>query len=334
MKPLLEEAEATAAASGGTASRLETLPAFADPDRHFVVTGGGGWLGRAALEILDGVYGAELERRVSVFGASAKVVDLRSGRRIASRPFAEIVSLARTGPTILHFAYLTRGYAAQMPRATYLAINRGLSSTVAKLAERLGARGLLLPSSGAVYRKDRTLDRDLATNPYGVLKLEDEERLSDLALRCGVPAVIFRIFNLSGPFMNHPSHYALGSILQDIAAGRPIDIRAAHPVVRAYTHVGDLLTLALSLLVRGESVGPLDTGGQPAIEIGTLALRAARLLGRPDLDIRRPEFASGPPDIYVGDGGRYEALAESAGLRLRTLDEQIVETAAFLMGTQ
>jgi nucleoside-diphosphate-sugar epimerase len=304
--------------------------AFADPARHFVLTGGGGWLGRAALEMLDDVYGAELERRVSVFGAGARLLALRSGRRIASRPFADIGGLERTEPTILHFAYLTRGYAAQMPPDTYLAINRGISAAVAAMAERSGARGLLLPSSGAVYRPDRSLDRDLAANPYGVLKLEDEERFGDLACRRGFPAVIFRIFNLSGPFMNHPRHYALGSILCDIAAGRAVDIRAAHPVVRGYTHVGDLMALALALLLRGEAAGPLDTGGRPAIEIGALAWRAARLLGRPGLDISRPAFASEPPDIYVGDGGRYEALAGAAGLRLRTLDEQIMDTAAFL----
>ena len=324
--------------TSATASRLETLPrvavALADPSRHFVLTGGGGWLGRAALEILDGVYGADLVRRVTVFGAGAKVLVLRSGRRIESRPFAEIAGLEKTGPTILHFAYLTRGYAAQMPLAVYLAINRELSSTVAELAERRGAQGLLLPSSGAVYRKDRTLDRDLAGNPYGVLKREDEERFGELAERRGFPAVVFRIFNLSGPFMNHPAHYALGSILSDIVAGLAIDIKADHPVFRSYTHVGDVLTLALSLLVRGEGAGPLDTGGQPAIEIGALARRAARLLGQPDLDIRRPQFESQEPDIYVGDSGRFEVLAEAAGLRLRALDEQIVETAAFLKETQ
>lgn len=321
-----------------TASRLVALPgvaaALADPARHFVVTGGGGWLGRAALDILDRVYGADLPRRVSVFGVGAKLLDLRSGRRIASRPFAEMARLKRAGPTILHFAYLTRGYAAQMPLATYLAINRGLSVTVAEAAERCGARGFFLPSSGAVYRQDRTPEHDLTANPYGVLKLEDEARFTALARRGGFPAVVFRIFNLAGPFMNHKSHYALGSILQDIAAGRTIELTAAHPVVRSYTHVGDLLTLALSLLARGEGAGPLDTAGQPAIEIGALARRAARLLGRPGLEIRRPEFASAPADIYVGDGARFEALAGAVGLRLRTLDEQIVETASFLMEAQ
>jgi hypothetical protein len=53
-----------------------------------------------------------------------------------------------------------------------------------------------------------------------------------------------------------------------------------------------------------------------------------------DLDIRRPQFESEQPDIYVGDGRRYEVLGKAAGLRLRTLAERIMETAAFLKETQ
>ncbi len=319
--------------TGGTA-RLQTLPgiaaALADPSRPVVLTGGGGWLGRAALEILDGVHGADLPRRVYVFGASARLLTLRSGRSIASRPFADLAALAPPAPLILHFAYLTRGYAARMKLADYLAINRALSEAVAAVAERRGAQGLLLPSSGAVYRPDRTLDDDVAGNPYGALKREDEERFAELAGRRGFPAVIVRIFTLSGPFMNHASHYALGAILSDILAGRAIDLRADHPVIRAYTHVGDLLTLALGLLVRGEGAGPFDTPGTPAIEIGALARRAAALLGRADLDISRPPFAAGAPDVYVGDGRQFAALAGTVGLVPQPLDDQILETAAFL----
>jgi len=111
---------------------------------------------------------------------------------------------------------------------------------------------------------------------------------------------------------------------------RPVGIRAAHPFIRAYTHVGDLLTVALRLLVRGDSAGPLESADDPAIEIGALARRAARLLGCSDLDIRRPDFEAGSPDIYVGDGGRYTAPQPAAGLTSRTLDEQIPDTAAFL----
>jgi nucleoside-diphosphate-sugar epimerase len=321
----------------GGAARLQTLPgiaaALADPSRPVVLTGGGGWLGRAALEILDGVHGASLPRRVHVFGASAKLLALRSGRCIASHPFAELAERAPPEPIILHFAYLTRGYAARMKLADYVATNRALSDAVAAVAERQGAQGLLLPSSGAVYRPDRTLDRDLAGNPYGALKCQDEERFGELAHRRGFPAVIVRIFNLSGPFMTHASHYALGAILSDILGGRTIDIRADHPVIRAYTHVGDLLTLALGLLARGEGAEPFDTPGAPAIEIGALARRATALLGRPDLDMSRPPFAAGRPDIYLGDGRRFAELASRLGLAPQSLDDQILATAAFLRDT-
>ena len=298
---------------------------------HFVVTGGGGWLGRVALEILDGVYGDELTRRVSVFGNQPKTLLLRSGRAIPSRPLAEMVE-CRAGPIILHFAYLTRGHAARMPFDSYVATNRGISSLVAEIAAKKKARGLFLPSSGAVYRKDRALDADLRANPYGVLKLEDEARFGDLRENC--PIVIFRLFNLAGPFINHLADYALGSILLDILSERAVQIRAAHRVVRGYAHVGDLINVALSVLERRQSAGPLDAGGQPEIEIGDLARHAARLLGKPDIEIRRPAFESGPPDLYVADCERYHALAAAAGLKLRTLDEQIVETAEFLRETQ
>jgi nucleoside-diphosphate-sugar epimerase len=141
-----------------------------------------------------------------------------------------------------------------------------------------------------------------------------------------------RIFNLSGPSMTHPCHYALGSILRDIAAGRPIAIRAPHPVIRAYTHVGDLLTLGLWLLLpgAGAGAGPFDTPGMPAIEIGALARRAADLLGRPDLKVTRPALTAAPPDIYLGDGRQFQALAATAGLAPRPLDDQIHDTASYL----
>jgi UDP-glucuronate decarboxylase len=313
------------------ARRLEALPdvaaRLAEPDAHFVVTGGNGWLGRAALEILDGVYGEELGRRVSVFGDRAKSLVLRSGRCIQSRPLSEIVEY-RAGSIIFHFAYLTRGYAARIPFDEYVSTNRSISSLVAEIAAQKKTKGLFLPSSGAVYRKDRMLDVDLCANPYGVLKLEDEARFGELTHR--FPVVIFRIFNLAGPFMNHSTDYALGSILLDILGERAIHIRAPHPVVRSYTHVGDLLNIALSMLVREESAGPLDAGGQQEIEIGDLARRAARLLGKPNIEIRRPPFETGSPDIYLAHCEGYQALAAGAGLHLRTLDEQIVETADYL----
>jgi hypothetical protein len=40
------------------------------------------------------------------------------------------------------------------------------------------------------------------------------------------------------------------------------------------------------------------------------------------------------PDVYVARCQCYYRLAAVAGLKLRTLDEQIVETAEFLKGTR
>jgi nucleoside-diphosphate-sugar epimerase len=293
-----------------------------------IVTGGGGWLGRAALDMLATVFGDRLDRRVAVFGSGDKTLDLRPGLAIRSRPLADLDRVELKAPLILHFAYLTRGYADLMPRPEYIAANRAITAQVVAYAERMGASGIFLPSSGAVYRRDRSIESDLERNPYGVLKREDEMRIA--ALPC--PSVIFRIFNLAGPFMNHADHYALGSILGRIERGEPILIKAAHPVIRGFTHVGDVLNLALALLLDGQGTDPIDTLGRPAIEIGALARLAAEAMGRPDLPILRPEVDPAIPDSYLGDGTRFEALAHAEGLTLRDLPTQIRDTATDLRG--
>ena len=50
-----------------------------------------------------------------------------------------------------------------------------------------------------------------------------------------------RVFNLAGPFINKIQIYALATMIGDALAGRPIEIRASHRVLRSYLHVGDCI---------------------------------------------------------------------------------------------
>lgn len=314
-------------------TRLNFVPHIAErllaSSVPILLTGGGGWIGQAALEMLDGVFGDALPSVVSVFGAAAKSIELRSGRRIASRPLGELSHYEGPPAFVLHCAYITRGHVATMAFDDYVQGNRLISQTVRSMIERCGTRGVFLPSSGAVYRADRTIDADLARNPYGVLKAEDEERFATLGRRFGFPVSIIRIFNLSGPFLNNPTSYALGSILRDLAGGGPIVLRADHEVVRSYAFIGDVLNLAMSLLLESAPIGPFDSVGDQEIEIGALARQAAGLLGYQNTAIIRPALVR-PPDSYVGDGAKYSDLAEQRNIPLMPLSQQILETDAYL----
>lgn len=299
-------------------------------DAAVIVTGAGGWLGQATLDMLDGCFGEALASRVYAFGSSERMLTLRSGRALLCRPLSALAELPQRRYFIMHYAFLTKDKVGDMPLETFVSRNEAIAALVAQTAVRLKAAGLFVPSSGAVYRADRSMDDDLERNPYGVLKARDERRFLALGETHDIPVVVSRVFNLAGPFINKLDSYALGSILADIKCGGPIVLRADRPVERSYAHVGDVINLAFALLLKPSGALPaFDTAGEKVIEVGDLARRAAELLGVPDMAIERPAV-TGSANRYVGDGAAMARLMAQHGLTARTLDEQIRDTARYL----
>jgi len=306
--------------------RLAFLPHLGEKLRAnqapVIVTGAGGWLGQAALEMLDSALGDTLPRQVTVFATTERRLALRSGRTLPTQPFSALEHAAAPPSFILHCGFLTRGHAA---RHDYVAINRQITERLRGFIARNGALGLFIPSSGAVYAPG-----DIASNPYGVLKAEDEAIFSAQSAQLGFPAAIIRIFNLAGPLINNLSGYALASIITDAARGGPITLRAAHPVWRSYTHVEDVLNIAMSTLLGGLDLGIFDTAGEAALELGDLADRVSELIAGKKLPIHRPEWQNAPPDRYLGNLAAYQHAAAEAGVALQSLERQIRDTAGYL----
>lgn len=292
-----------------------------------IVTGAGGWLGQAALEALDEALGEAMPRRVTAFASTAKPMVLRSGRGIAVRAYDTLGTLVMDPALILHFAFRTRGFVQE---AGYIETNRRITRTMQQFITRNGAFGLFVPSSGAVYGPGRVPHQNLEADPYGALKYEDELVFGALARQHGFPATIIRIFNLAGPCMNNLAGYALACIITDVLHGGPIHLRAAHPVLRGYAHIGDVLNIALSLLLGRQELPVFDSAGEPALEIGELAQLASRLIAGKELPVSRPAWQAGAADRYVGDMHSYAAAARAAEVILRPLETQICDTAGYI----
>jgi nucleoside-diphosphate-sugar epimerase len=300
---------------------LAFLPEFASSigDSPVVVTGAGGWLGQAALELFATAVPLE---QIYAFGARARDHALRDGRLLRIRALSELPVLPLREALIFHMAFLTREHAGTMPVPAYVDANRAISGLLEAYVRAYGARGLFVPSSGAAYTADPV------HNPYGALKLEDEWRFAALGQELDLPVVAVRVFNLAGPFINKLDSYALACILRDLLAGRPVVLRAARPVWRGYAHVGDVLNIALGLMLRGDAPPVFDTWGEP-VELSTLAARAAALLGKP-LTIERPAWSNGAAEKYLGSATDYLAHAQALGLEPASLDQQIRDTADYL----
>jgi UDP-glucuronate decarboxylase len=300
---------------------LEFRPGFAAAvgNSPVVITGAGGWLGQAALEMFAA---AVPPAQIHAFGSTARVQNLRNGMSIPIQPLTALPVLMVRDAIIFHFAFLTREHAGNMPLAVYTEANRAISGTVEAFIQQHGARGLFVPSSGAAYTADSV------HNPYGALKVEDEWRFAALGQQLSIPAINIRVFNLSGPFINKLDSYALACIIRDLLADRPVTLHAGRPIWRGYAHVADILNIALGLIVNGTSPPVFDSWGEP-IELSTLAARAAALLHKP-LTIERPEWQYGAADKYLGNAAAYLAHAEACGVKPTSLDQQILDTADYL----
>ena len=225
--------ESTGTATDGLRFSVEVASGLVESGLEVVVTGARGWLGRATLEMLESALGPNMNERVHAFGSSPGLLALRSGSRLQVRALTELPDVA-VGPHLMaHFAFATREHVSEQGLRQYVAGNRSITKAITNhLSDRM-PYGLFVTSSGAVY-----LGNDLASNPYGVLKLEDERTFLDVTRRgtSRCRTVIPRLFNLAGPFLNKPAHYVLGSILEDIRrGGRSASLPTDLPCAPMYT---------------------------------------------------------------------------------------------------
>ena len=329
---------APSAYSGGRLEFPETLAQqLCTNDCEIILTGGGGWIGQAALEMLEAALGDTLVTRVRVYGSSARDLTFRSGRKIPCQYLEKLVSSGGglgNGPKLFfHCAFLTKDRLQDQSIDAFIAGNKAISHVVAGAIESCDARGLFMPSSGAVYKKgSHILDDDMQANPYGVMKRHDEERFVKLAMSKKMPVCIPRLFNLAGPFINKIELYALASMITSCQSGQGITIRAPHRVIRSYIHVADLVTLGFDMLLnpKSDDVPVFDTAGEVALELSELADAIRNVLGKPETIIHRPDVALDKDDRYVGDGTQFARMMNAHGLTMRDINVQIRDTANYL----
>jgi nucleoside-diphosphate-sugar epimerase len=293
--------------------------------RRIVVTGAGGWLGLATLELLAATLGDAFPKRVAAFGSSTRALRLRDGTQVLQRPLADMAWLPEAPTLVLHLAFLTKDRAEAMDEEAYRAANRAIGRTVLNALGPIGAQGLFLASSGAAARADDP-DASPAMRLYGAMKREDEDVFAYWARENHHRAVIGRVYAISGPHMNKPQAYALASFMRNALDGRPIDVRAPHPVIRSYVAIRELMSLVFALLLDADNgVERFDSGGDP-LELADVAQAVANSL--PGAQVTRAAITSDKPDRYHGDGAHYAALLARHGIAPVDLATQLHEALA------
>ena len=298
---------------------------------RIVITGAGGWIGMATLELLKAALGPGFPARVRCFGLSRRNLYLIDGTTIEQRSLAEIATLPPAPTIVLHLAFLTKDRAEAMDEHAYRAANHALDETLLDALDAIGADAVFVASSGAATRGDDP-QATPAMRLYGSLKREQEEMFAAWAEQHRKRTVIARIFNLSGPHINKQESYALAAFINDALAGRPIAIRSDHRVIRGYVAVRELMSLAFALLLDGQQkVTRFDSGGEP-MEMQDIAAAVAEQFVRVSIDRPRSGRMLDPMavDQYAGNDGPYRALLADHHIEPVSFALQVTETVDFL----
>jgi UDP-glucuronate decarboxylase len=293
----------------------------------FAVTGATGWLGRAACEVLTRALGPEAPDRLVPFASHARAEALDSGAPLSVRGLEDLPGC--DADVLLHFAYVTREFAAERGVEAYVLANLSISCTVLDYIRIQRPSFMAYASSGAAATALARGETDIVADPYGALKLMDELALRRASADVGSRSLMARVFNVSGPWLMKPEAFALSDIIRQVDAGGPVRIRASHQVIRSYVDVEDLVSVMVAASLDAALPADLqvDTVGEVEVEVGDLAERIRRVLGCDGVKVEREIDPSAPTDRYVGAGHEFASLARQVGVPLRGLDEQIARTA-------
>jgi UDP-glucuronate decarboxylase len=302
--------------------------ALAADSRRIVITGAGGWIGLATLDLLHAALGDQFGKRVRAFGSSTRVLRLSDGTQVLQRPLDDLAWLPHEPTIVLHTAFLTKDRAEAMDEAQYRAANDAIRHKVLKALGPIGANAIFVASSGAAAKAD-----DPAASPamrlYGAMKREDEDLFAAWAQDHGATAAITRLYALAGPHINKPQNYAIASFMLDALAGRAIEVRAPRRVVRAYVAIREVMSLVFTLLLQGEGVTSFDSGGEP-LELEQIAREVAALVE--GAQVERAAITAPDADIYHGDSAAYAALLAHYGITSVPLRQALAETIDYLAG--
>lgn len=261
--------------------------------RDVVITGGMGFIGSHLADafLLEGDSVTVIDDLST--GRAENVAHLRDHPR-----YREIVADVRDAASrklmesdadlILHMA------AAVGVRQTFEnpveTIDTNVATTTAVLqAARRGNTKVLLASTSEVYGKSAKIpyaeDDDIVLGPsshlrwaYAASKLTDELMALGHCSQFGLPVVVVRFFNVTGP--RQTDRYVLPRFADAALSGRALEIHGDGGQTRSFTHVDDAVRAVVLLAKCEAAVGEVFNVGAPhEITIGELARRVLTAVG-------------------------------------------------------
>lgn len=308
---------------------------------RILVTGGAGYIGSVAVELLAG-RGDDVVVLDNLWRGHARAVpegvrpvtaDLRDAAAIR-----EIVKQIEP-EAVMHFAAATIVPESVSDPATYFGINTIGSHNLLVAMRDAGVRRFVFSSTAAVYGVPETnpIPEDAPKapiNPYGWSKLMVEQMLECHATAYGLQYVAFRYFNVGGATTAHGEHHGpethvIPVALEALRGKRPHFkvFGTDYPTpdgtaIRDYVHVVDLAEAHLLALARlDQGLGAINLGSRDGFSVRQIVDAVERVTGQP-LPVEYAPRREGDPPILIADSTKARTLLGWTP-KYSTLDEMI-----------
>lgn len=248
-------------------------------NKHCVVTGGGGFLGRHLVD--------ELVRRK----ATVTVIDVvnmeKESQGIVENKVCDISqkdSLQIEGDVDFIFHLAAYAYPKACNENPSRAFETNVTGTMNMLllAKERGVQKFVFPSSGQLYGRypkylpvDERHPIDYKDNFYNVTKKLGEDLCAIFNDRYDVPIVFFRLFNSFGPGQN--KDYLIPTIIHQALKNRTIELWNEKPT-RDFTFVTDTIQAFIKAAESPFRGGPINIGSGQEIRVGDIARQIATAL--------------------------------------------------------
>jgi nucleoside-diphosphate-sugar epimerase len=181
-------------------------------------------------------------------------------------------------------------------------------------------------SSGAAeINRTRDSEYSIAIDPYGFLKVEQEEALQVVFNSNKTDLVIARVWNVSGSLVTKIDGFAFSDLINQALTGR-MEVSSSFDVWRRYCMIEEVIAVALNGSQGSDQV--FDTGGR-LIEIRELA-ELIREIVNPKATLLLPSSNAGLASNYFSNGKAWDSWCQALRFEPTPLEGQILQVAGWM----
>ncbi|MCW4023225.1 MAG: SDR family NAD(P)-dependent oxidoreductase [archaeon] len=284
--------------------------------QEVVVTGGAGFIGSnlckklvelgAKVTVIDNLYAGSKDRIQDLIDEGLKFVE----KDIRDKEAIEEVT--KNCKTIFHLAAQTSVPFSMVNPQEDSQINVIGTLSVLEAAKKAGAR-VVFASSSAVYGnpKQKPTNETVEPNPiafYGLTKLLGEHYCRFYHKTYGVEIVMFRIFNVYGPYCHGAIYDFLNKLKKDPTQ---LEVLGTGRQARDFIYVDDMVDALLRAAITPEASGhAFNVGTGTTTSVADLAEMIVKILGLENVNIhfKGGRAWEGDMDVTLADYAKAQKI--------------------------